>query len=918
VTRHRPAHARRRPLSRLARFALVLFGAAVGFGVVGAGVAFGYWLTSDSSNPAQAAADTLPTGATPAAPTTAPSSNSNSVVVAFTQASTTTGHTAIPASDYSLRRYPAAGGTGVNTAASCSGTGTITCTESSVPDGKWMYTDTPTYGTNWVGVESAKSAAVTVDTTPPTVSVTIPAQSGVYNAAAWNGLAPISGSASDATSGIAAASSINLIITQAATGATWTGSSFATGTTYVHPTSYSGSAWAYSFPTTDFPADGTYSVGVKATDAAGNTSAVSTNTFTYDNSPPTGTISYTNGYLPNPSVAVTFSATDAVSGVNTASGQLKRASASLTGGTCGSFGSFSAIGPAGVTSPYTDSSVTSGSCYEYTYVVSDNAGNIATLTSTNVVKIDSAPPAVPTLAFSALTNTYPSGATIYYRPGAASGTFTVTAASSDPISGITSYTFPSLGAGWTVTGSGSTRTYSWSGPNPNTSSGPFAVTATNGAGLTSSGSNASNPFTLTADSTAPAGGSIKANGSAANSYNTTGTVPLTVTNFSDSGSGLATATNTITRSSGTLSNNTCGSLTGATPVTLSGGNDSATLSSGCYQYTLTGTDNVGNVATATSAIVMVDTTPPALSITASGANVYYPGSGSTVYFSGTGTTSSFTITASDPTSGINTTTFPGAPTGWSKTPGTNSATYTRTSATTSTSLSGVSATNNAGFSSSMTVTLTVDKTAPVNNLSLSNQTGGGSALSNVTIYYQGSVAGSLTVTNAVSDSVVAPASSMFSALGGTSTGFTFTAGTVSTPAGGPYVSATFSWTAGTTSSPTETVTGTDSVGNTVTTTVTFVDDTNTLTQNGPFQFGNTYFWGTASSSANTVTVYYCLGTVTSCTASTAAGSGTATPGGGGFWIVGAGLVAGQSYTSEAYQTDPDGLVLASNVEQFTA
>jgi Bacterial Ig-like domain len=894
---------------------VVLLGAAIGFGVVGAGVAFGYWLTSDSSNPAQAAADTLPTGATPAAPTTSPSTNSNSVVVAFTQATTTTGHTAIPASNYSLRRYPAAGGSAVAVTASCSGTGTITCMESSVPDGKWQYTDTPTYGTNWVGVESAKSPAVTVDTTPPSASVTFPVPSGVYSAAAWNNLAPISGTASDATSGISGASSINLIITQAATGATWNGTTFATGANSVHPTTYSGSSWTYSFPSSDFPADGTYSVGVKATDAAGNTSSVSTNTFTYDSTPPTGSVSYTNGYVTSPSVAVTFSATDAVSGVNTASGQLERASAPLAGGTCGSFSSFGAVGPTGVTSPYTDSSVTSGSCYEYEYIVSDNAGNTATVTSADVVKVDTAAPPVPTLTYSALTNAYASGATVYYRPGAASGTFTVTAASTDPLSGIATYTFPALGAGWTVTGSGSTRTYTWSSANPSTSSGPFAVTATNGAGLTSSGSDASDPFSLTPDSTAPTGGSIKANGSAANSYNTTGTVALAVTNFTDSGSGLAT--NTITRSSATLTNNTCGPLTGAAPVTVSGGDDSATLSSGCYQYTLTGTDNVGNVATVASAVVMVDTSPPVLTITANGPNVYYPGSGSTVYFSGTGTTSSFTLTASDPTTGISSTTFPAAPAGWTKSTGTNSATYTRSSATASSSLTGVSATNNAGSSTSETVTITVDKTAPGNSLSLSNQAGGGSALSNLTVYYQGSVAGSLTITNAVSDSVVAPASSTFAALGGTSTGFTFTAGTVSTPAGGPYVSSTLSWAAGTTSSPTETVTGTDSVGNTVATTITFVDDTNTLTQNGPIQLGNTYFWGSASSSANPVTVYYCLGTVTSCTASTAAGSVTATPGGGGFWIVGTGLATGQAYTSEAYQTDPDGLVLESNVEQFS-
>jgi hypothetical protein len=916
VTRTRPAHARRRPqLSPLIRLVLVIFGAAVGFGIVGAGVAFGYWLTSDSSNPAQAGADTLPSGAAPATPTTSPGANGNTVAVSFAQSTTSTGHTAIPALDYSLRRYPAAGGSAVAVTASCSGTGTITCTESSVPDGKWQYTDTPTYGTNWVGTESAKSATVTVDTTPPTVSDAFPSPSGVYNAASWTTSAPISGTATDATSGIPGASSINVTITQSSTGSTWNGSSFAAGANSVHPTTYSGTSWTYNFPSGDFPTDGTYSVGVKATDAAGNTSPVSTNTFTYDNTPPTGSVSYTNGYVTSPAAAVTFSATDAVSGVNTASGHLERASATLAGGSCGPFGTFTAVGAAGISSPYTDGTVVSGSCYEYEYVVSDNAGNTATIASGSVARIDTLPPTVPTLAYSALSNTYASGATLYYRPGAASGTFTLTATSSDPLSGIASYAFPSLGTGWAVTGSGSSRTYTWSSANPATNPGPFTVTATNGAGLVSSGSSATDPFAVTVDSTAPTGGSVKANGSSTNSYNTTGTVALTVTNFTDSGSGMAT--NAITRSSGTLTNNTCGALSGATPVTLNAGNDSALLSTGCYQYTLTGTDNVGNVASATSAVVMVDTSPPALTITANGPNVYYPGSGSTVYFSGTGTTSSFTISASDPSTGISSTTFPAAPTGWTKSTGTNSATYTRTSATTSSSLAGVSATNNAGSTASETVTITVDKTAPVNNLSLSNQTGGGATLSNVTVYYQGSVAGSLTVTNTLADPAVGPASSAFAALSGTSTGFTFTPGTVSTPVGGPYVSATFTWAAGTTSSPTEAITGTDNVGNTVTTTITFVDDNNTLTQNNPFNFGNTWFWGNASSQ-NPVTVYYCFGTLTSCTATTAAGSITATPGGGGgLWFGQASLTSGQAYTSEAFQTDPDGAVLASNVEQFT-
>src|SRR5207237_830467 len=160
---------------------------------------------------------------------------------------------------------------------------------------------------------------------------------------------------------------------------------------------------------------------------------------------------------------------------------------------------------------------------------------------------------------------------------------------------------------------------------------------------------------------APTGGAITANGGSA--FNTTGTVALGKTDFTDSGSGLAS--NLITRATATLTANSCGSLSGATVVTISGGNDAATLPTGCSQYTLTGTDNAGNGATATSSVVKVDTTAPALTITASGANVSTNGTNSISFK--TGGAGSFTITAADADTGITSTSFPAAPTGWTKT-----------------------------------------------------------------------------------------------------------------------------------------------------------------------------------------------------------------------------------------------------------
>jgi hypothetical protein len=151
------------------RLLLAAFGAVVGVLLTGATGAFGYWLAVSAGNPSAAAADALPIGAPPSAATT-PSANSTTVAITFAAASTSLGNVAIPAGNYTLRRYPTVGAP-VPVTATCTGITTITCTASNVPDGTWQYTDTPTYGLDWVGTESAKSASVVVDATPPVVPV---------------------------------------------------------------------------------------------------------------------------------------------------------------------------------------------------------------------------------------------------------------------------------------------------------------------------------------------------------------------------------------------------------------------------------------------------------------------------------------------------------------------------------------------------------------------------------------------------------------------------------------------------------------------------------------------------------------------------------------------------------------------------
>jgi hypothetical protein len=153
------------------------------------------------------------------------------------------------------------------------------------------------------------------------------------------------------------------------------------------------------------------------------------------------------------------------------------------------------------------------------------------------------------------------------------------------------------------------------------------------------------------------------------------------------------------------------------------------------------------------------------------------------------------------------------------------------------SITPVFATNWTGAESAMTPVVYTDPTPPVNNLSVSNVVGG-AAITGGTTYYRGSVAGSFTIANAVTDAGSGPASSSTGALTGTTTGWTHTASTVSAPTGGPYVSNSFSWTAGTTSGPSETVTGRDLANNAAITTEAFVNDSTAPT--GTISYTNGY------------------------------------------------------------------------------
>jgi len=157
------------------------------------------------------------------------------------------------------------------------------------------------------------------------------------------------------------------------------------------------------------------------------------------------------------------------------------------------------------------------------------------------------------------------------------------------------------------------------------------VAAVNNAGVGSSATS----FTVTADAAAPTGGTLSIN-----PYSGSLTVSIGETPFADGASGMAS--DVLTRSNPQApSAGACpaSGYTGSAPATLS---DTVPTDGQCYEYTLTGTDDVGNVATYDS-IVLVDTTGPA--------------GGSVQYANGAASTNSIAVdwdAGTDPESGIGT------------------------------------------------------------------------------------------------------------------------------------------------------------------------------------------------------------------------------------------------------------------------
>ncbi|HXY84198.1 MAG TPA: Ig-like domain-containing protein [Gaiellaceae bacterium] len=469
---------------------------------------------------------------------------------------------------------------------------------------------------------------------------------------------------------------------------------------------------------------------VVATNGSGMTSSASF-TLTPDSTAPTSqSITLTGVGAPYYNGAVTFSlgdGSDSGAGLDTTSRTVTRASAPLSGDSCGTF----TADPGTYTSP--DSSVSGGHCYRYTFTIADNVGNVSAGVSATA-KVDSAGPTVavtaPTAGSGASSQWWDgSTKTLFFRPSS-SGSFTLNATASDAETAVTGVTFPDVSgtSGWggstggtdTTSPYSSPTTYSWT--SGAAQPGVQSVTATDKVGNTGSDN-----ITLEADGTAPTGQTITLTGGTAPWY-TGSSVTFALGDGSDDvgGSGLDTATRTVTRETATLAGATCGSFS-SDPGTFTSPDNS--VSGGhCYRYTFTIADHVGNVSAPVSVIAKVDASAPTVSVTApteltGNGSQYYDSTTQTQWFRPSSSGSfALNATASDPESGIAQVAFPdvSGTSGWSgSTGGTDTtspysspSTYSWTSGAAAPGAKSITATDGAGLSGNASVTIAADSTAP--------------------------------------------------------------------------------------------------------------------------------------------------------------------------------------------------------------
>lgn len=569
---------------------------------VAAVVAVAAWATLGSGRPSVAAA-TMPTGSTPSA-----SAAGRDVTASWSQDTLSNG---VAVSGYTVKRYPAAGGSAVSVGSNCNGTvSALTCTELAVTPGSWKYTVTPVMR-SWHGTESAQSSAVVVASPAMTLGAAAVRPSQTVSAAVSNF---IDGESVTFHLGSAAGTTIGGPVTvSSAAGSNGTANATLTipaGTANGSYTVYAVASPSGDQATAPLLVDGTApTVSGMALAPVGNTTtqgyiAQGGSYYVYANASDTGGSGLS-------------SVTANVSNLTSAA-----TSVSLVAGSYSAFGTTWSYRSAAQTANATLAAGSKG----YTVTASDGAGN--TGSSSSSVTVDNTLPVISDTALAPTSNTTTAGyvaqGVSYYvyanaSDSGASGLATVTA----NVNAITTgQTAVSLVAG-TYSAFGKTYTYRSAAlvakSGLSAGSQGWSVTATSNAADVATAST-----TVTVDNTTPT-----INGVAlAHVSNTTsqGTLAQGVSyyayaNAAQSGaSGLATVTADLSTISTGLSGAPLASGSypafGTTFTYRTAAETADSTLSGTRSYSVTATSNAG-LSTAVAGSVTADTTSPTVSAVSS-------------------------------------------------------------------------------------------------------------------------------------------------------------------------------------------------------------------------------------------------------------------------------------------------------------
>jgi autotransporter-associated beta strand protein len=473
------------------------------------------------------------------------------------------------------------------------------------------------------------------DVVAPASTITTPSGTTPFRTATWPG--SISGTAADAPPGGSGVSAVTVTVLQGAT------------TLFTFTPALTVGAWTVPFPASNFPADGTYTIRVRSTDAAGNaettTTAANTVTVVIDNTPPAAPV--ITGIFPDTGSSSSDGITKAQNIFLLGTAE-PGSTVTVTRTGLGVIGTTTTDNLGNWTFDYTGTTLAPGG-YSFTATATDTAGNVGGASAARNVTVDTTAPQVVSVnrVGGPLTN-------------AAAVQFTVTF--NDNVTGVDTTDFAAVVGGSTtgaavtgVSGSGST----------------YTVTVGTGSGDGSVGLNALNDGTVQDLAGNPLSGATFTGQvftidkspptvTAVNRFNPAGastnlpSVQFQVV-FSESVTGVDAGDFTLTASG----------LTGATISNVSGSGTTYTVTvngysgNGTLRLDVTDNDSIvdgsgnplggpgaGNGSFTAGQVYTIDSTPPSVS------SIVRAGSDPT-----NATSVTYTVTFSESVTGVDTTDF---------------------------------------------------------------------------------------------------------------------------------------------------------------------------------------------------------------------------------------------------------------------